>query len=114
MSNTFKITCPSCKKEFDADSAFNLHFEKAKKEAGNKAEMDAAKKYKSQIESAAKEIEIAKKETEIKAKKIATEELKELERKKDTEILQMKNMNFEHPNLDKEITNEKKRRDNKR
>ena len=120
MSNTFKITCPSCKKEFDADSAFNLHFEKAKKEAGNKAEMDAAKKYKSQIESAAKEIEkakkdaaknaemdaakkyksqiesaakeieIAKKETEIKAKKIATEELKELERKKDAEILQMK------------------------
>ena len=37
MSNTFKITCPSCKKEFDADSAFNLHFEKAKKDAAEKA-----------------------------------------------------------------------------
>jgi len=61
MSNTFKITCPSCKKEFDADSAFNLHFEKAKKDAAKNAEMDAAKKYKSQIESAAKEIEKLKK-----------------------------------------------------
>ena len=95
MSNTFKITCPSCKKEFDADSAFNLHFEKAKKEAGNKAEMDAAKKYKSQIESAAKEIEKAKKDAaknaEIDAAKKYKSQIesaaKEIEiAKKETEI----------------------------
>ena len=76
MSNTFKITCPSCKKEFDADSAFNLHFEKAKKDAAKNAEMDAAKKYKSQIESAAKEIEKAKKDAAKNAEMDAAKKYK--------------------------------------
>jgi len=30
MSDIFKITCPRCKKPFDAGSAFNSHFEKTK------------------------------------------------------------------------------------
>ena len=71
MSNTFKITCPSCKKEFDAGNAFNLHFEKAKiaseKDIKNaKFETD---KYKSQLENNKKEIEKVKADAVKKQKK---------------------------------------------
>ena len=41
MSNIFKITCPRCKKLFDAGSAFNAHIESAKKEEAKKAEKKA-------------------------------------------------------------------------
>ena len=143
MSEIFKITCPSCKKSFDAGSAFNSHFEKTKsdndkflkdaeikaeldaakkyksqiensekeiekvkKDAEIKAELDAAKKYKSQIENSEKEIEKVKKDAEIKAnhraKKIADEEFKELERTKDAEILQIKKS--------QEITNDRQKK----
>ena len=38
MSDAFKITCPRCKKVFDAGSAFNAHIESTKKEEAKKQE----------------------------------------------------------------------------
>ena len=78
MSNTFKITCPSCKKEFDAGNAFNLHFEKAKlaseKDIKNaKFETD---KYKSQLENNKKEIEKVKADAGKKAEEEAAKKYK--------------------------------------
>ena len=78
MSNTFKITCPSCKKEFDAGNAFNLHFEKAKiaseKDIKNaKFETD---KYKSQLENNKKEIEKVKADAVKKAEEEASKKYK--------------------------------------
>ena len=37
MSEVLKITCPRCKKVFDAGSAFNAHIESTKKEEAKKA-----------------------------------------------------------------------------
>ena len=73
MSDIFKITCPRCKKPFDAGSAFNSHFEKTKLENEKnlkKAELDAEKKYKSKIENSEKEIEKAKREAAKKAREL--------------------------------------------
>ena len=49
MSDKFNITCPYCKEEFDAGSAFKLHLNNTKKEEAKKAEALAAKKYESQL-----------------------------------------------------------------
>ena len=70
MSDIFKITCPRCKKAFDAGSAFNSHFEKTKLENDKnlqKVKLEAEKKYKSQIENNEKAIEKARKEALKKA-----------------------------------------------
>ena len=74
MSDVFKITCPKCKKVFDAESIFNAHFEKTKKEEAKKAKTEAEKKSKSQIDtlkselvSKDKEFEKIKKESDEKA-----------------------------------------------
>jgi hypothetical protein len=69
MKNDFKITCPNCKKEFDAGSAFNAHFEKNKleNEKNLKIAQDEADKYKIQAKNNQKEIEKAKIEATKKA-----------------------------------------------
>ena len=74
MSNIFKITCPRCKKLFDAGSAFNAHIESTRKEDAKKAKIEAEKKSKSQIDtlkselvSKDKEFEKIKKESDEKA-----------------------------------------------
>ena len=120
MSEVLKITCPRCKKVFDAGSAFNAHIESTKKEEAKKAEALAAQKYKSQLEakdkelektrkeeakkaeaSAAqkyksqldaknKEIEKTRKESEQRTKNIAAKELQEKLQKKDDEIEKVK------------------------
>ena len=43
MSNNFNIQCPHCKQEFDAGSAFELHFKNTQKEEAKKAEALAEK-----------------------------------------------------------------------
>ena len=90
MSDAFKITCPRCKKVFDAGSAFNAHIESTKKEEAKKAEALATQKYKSKLESKDKEIEKTRKESEQRAKNIAAKELHEKLQKKDDEIEKMK------------------------
>ena len=82
MSDVFKITCPKCKKVFDAESIFNAHIESAKKEEAKKAEALATQKYKSKLESKDKEIEKTRKESEQRAKNIAAKELHEKLQKK--------------------------------
>ena len=74
MSDIFKITCPKCKKVFNAESIFNAHIESAKKEEAKKAEALAEKKSKSQIDtlkselvSKDKEFQKIKKESDEKA-----------------------------------------------
>ena len=116
MSDIFKITCPRCKKPFDAGSAFNSHFEKTKLENEKnlkKAELDAEKKYKSKIENSEKEIEKAKREAAKKAEldaekkyksKIESSE-KEIEKAKREAELRTKKM------AEQEIKNEMKKKD---
>ena len=90
MSDAFKITCPRCKKVFDAGSAFNAHIESAKKEeakkAEKKAEKEAEKKFKSKLESKDKEIEKTRKEEAKKAEALATQKYKSKLESKDKEI----------------------------
>ena len=58
MTNNFEITCPKCKASFNAEEAFKEHFEIEKKkeivriknEETKKAQLEAAKKYETQIE----------------------------------------------------------------
>ena len=71
MSDKFNITCPYCKEEFDAGSAFELHLKNAKIEEAKKAEALAAKKYESQLASKEKEIEKTKIEEAKKAEALA-------------------------------------------
>ena len=86
MNNIFKITCPKCKKIFDAGSAFNAHIESTKKEEAKKAEKEAEKKFKSQLESKDKEIKKTRKEEAKKAEALATQKYKSQLESKDKEI----------------------------
>ena len=86
MSDAFKITCPRCKKVFDAGSAFNAHIESTKKEEAKKAEKEAEKKFKSKLESKDKEIEKTRKEEAKKAEALATQKYKSKLESKDKEI----------------------------
>jgi len=100
MSNIFKITCPRCKKIFDAGSAFNAHIESTKKEEAKKAEKEAEKKFKSQLESKDKEIEKIRKEEEEKAKIGAAKDLE----KKYLKKIQEKDEALEKSKKAQEIT----------
>jgi hypothetical protein len=73
MSEVLKITCPRCKKVFDAGSAFNAHIESTKKEEAKKAEALAAQKYKSQLASKDKENQKILKERNKEIEKIRQE-----------------------------------------
>ena len=86
MSDIFKITCPKCKKIFDAGSALNAHIENTRKEDSKKAEKEAEKKFKSQLESKDKEIEKTRKEESKKAEALATQKYKSKLESKDKEI----------------------------
>ena len=103
MSDAFKITCPRCKKVFDAGSAFNAHIESTKKEEAKKAEKEAEKKFKSKLESKDKEIEKTRKE---EAKKAKTEEEKKSKSQIDT-------LKSELVSKDKEFEKIKKESDEK-
>ena len=129
MSDNFNITCPYCKEEFDAGSAFKLHLNHTKKEEAKKAEALAAKKYESQLASKEKEIEKTKKEEAKKAEALAAKkyesqlaskeketsnkinEAKELERKRltieNTKKLQDKDDELEKMKKSEEILNER-------
>mgnify|MGYP000091285141 FL=1 len=98
MSEVYKITCPRCKKVFDAGSAFNAHIESTKKEEAKKAEALAAQKYKSQLEAKDKELEKTKKEEAKKAEALAAQKYKSQLASKDKEnqkILKERNKEIE-------------------
>jgi hypothetical protein len=78
MNNTLKITCPNCKKEFDAGSAFNSHFEKKKLENEKilKKSQIEVKEYKSQLDNKKKEIEKAKNDATKKGEEEAAKKYK--------------------------------------
>ncbi len=103
MSDVFKITCPKCKKVFNAESIFNAHIESAKKEEAKKAEKEAEKKFKSKLESKDKEIEKTRKEEAKKAKT-------EAEKKSKSQIDTLKS---ELVSKDKEFEKIKKESDEK-
>ena len=90
MSNNFEITCPKCKASFNAEEAFKEHFEIEKKkeivriknEETKKAQLEAAKKYETQIEKY--EEEKLKKDKEFE--KLKSEEIKKAQLEADKKI----------------------------
>jgi len=90
MTNNFEITCPKCKASFNAEEAFKEHFEIEKKkeivriknEETKKAQLEAAKKYETQIEKY--EEEKLKKDKEFE--KLKSEEIKKAQLEADKKI----------------------------
>ena len=90
MSNNFEITCPKCKASFNAEEAFKEHFEIEKKkeivriknEETKKAQLEAAKKYETQIEKY--EEEKLKKDKEFE--KLKSVEIKKAQLEADKKI----------------------------
>ena len=90
MTNNFEITCPKCKASFNAEEAFKEHFEIEKKkeivriknEETKKAQLEAAKKYETQIEKY--EEEKLKKDKEFE--KLKSVEIKKAQLEADKKI----------------------------
>ena len=104
MANELKITCPKCKQQFDAGTAFAEHFkhereenkkliEEAKAQAFVKAKEDAEKKFKAQKDNLDKEIDRAKKDAFLIAKQESDQKYKlQLENaEKEKKALEQKN-----------------------
>jgi len=110
MSDVFKITCPKCKKVFNAESIFNAHIESAKKEEAKKAEALAEKKSKSQIDTLKSELVSKDKEFEKTRKEEAKKAKTEAEKKSKSQIDTLKS---ELVSKDKEFEKIKKESDEK-